>query len=360
MEEIFQHILRTIFLGFLMIVIWPPDKDSHVFMDILNSIHPSICYTMEVNENSLPFLDVLVKLENDIISTDLYSKPTDSHNYLNFHSNHTKHIKVNIPFNLASRYVTIIRDKDILNTRLEELAQFLKAQGYPYELVKNGIHSAVSKGPFTSRGLKENEPSKIIPFVSTFNPHNDNIFPVVKNKCEELKQRSCRMKEILDKHTLINSKRQPKNLKRLLTFSKFDSICSIPKVSKCNTPRCGTCNMIIECSTFTFRNGFVFTVRANMNCKSRNVIYAIICDNCNDFYIGQTGNELRQRMTVHRQQTRNNDLRFLHVNKHIHRCSNNVFKVIPLYQMYSNDTIQRETKETELIRLLKPSLNSAF
>jgi hypothetical protein len=36
---------------------------------------------------------------------DIFSKDTDTHMYLNFSSSHPKHIKINIPFNLASRII---------------------------------------------------------------------------------------------------------------------------------------------------------------------------------------------------------------------------------------------------------------
>ena len=36
-----------------------------------------------------------------------------------------------------------------------------------------------------------------------------------------------------------------------------------------------------------------------MYCSSQNVIYKIVCRNCAGFYIGQTGNELCQRIIVH-------------------------------------------------------------
>ena len=95
-----------------------------------------------------------------------------------------------------------------------------------------------------------------------------------------------------------------------------------------------------------------------MNCKSKNVIYAVICHKCKEFYIGQTGNELRTRMTVHRQQTRSDALRVLQVNKHIHQCADDKFNVMPLYQMFGgSDRIKREIKELELINILKPGLN---
>jgi len=62
-------------------------------------------------------------------------------------------------------------------------------------------------------------------------------------------------------------------------------------------------------------------------------------------------------MTVHRQQTITDNLRFLPVNKHMHLCSNNSFRILPIYQS-SENIIEKEAKESMSINLLKPGLNS--
>ena len=46
----------------------------------------------------------------------------------------------------------------------------------------------------------------------------------------------------------------------------------------------------------------------DISCKTKDLVYAIICSNCGEFYVGETKTELRTRMTVHRQQTRHQDL----------------------------------------------------
>ena len=40
-------------------------------------------------------------------------------------------------------------------------------------------------------------------------------------------------------------------------------------------------------------------------------------EGCGEDYIGQTGNELRKRMTVHRQQIRNPELRMIPLSEHL-------------------------------------------
>jgi ribosomal protein L31 len=50
------------------------------------------------------------------------------------------------------------------------------------------------------------------------------------------------------------------------------------------------------------------TIMQDISCKTKNLVYAIICSNCGEFYVGETKTELQTRMTVHRQQTRHQDL----------------------------------------------------
>ena len=73
------------------------------------------------------------------------------------------------------------------------------------------------------------------------------------------------MRKILNNTNVIKSKRQLPNLKRLLVKSEFKGINILPLVSKCNKPRCGLCNYIIERSSLKLNNK-VFDVKENMNC----------------------------------------------------------------------------------------------
>ena len=45
-------------------------------------MHPTIKFTADWSKTSINFLDVTVSITKGIIETDLYVKPTDSHQYL--------------------------------------------------------------------------------------------------------------------------------------------------------------------------------------------------------------------------------------------------------------------------------------
>ena len=70
----------------------------------------------------LPFLDVLLKIDNGTIATDIYHKATDTHNYLPFTSSHPRATRVDIPYNLARRIHMIVSDKTTRDERYSELS----------------------------------------------------------------------------------------------------------------------------------------------------------------------------------------------------------------------------------------------
>ena len=58
-----------------------------------------------------------------------------------------------------------------------------------------------------------------------------------------------------------------------------------------------------------------------MGCDAKNLIYLMQCSGCDEEYIGEAGDSIRHRMTVHRQQIRNSNFRIQHVSNHIATCA---------------------------------------
>ena len=57
------------------------------------------------------FLDLNVSLRNGAISTDLYVKPTDGHQYLHYKSSHSEHLKNVIQYSQALRLSRIYQKR---------------------------------------------------------------------------------------------------------------------------------------------------------------------------------------------------------------------------------------------------------
>ena len=192
------------------------------------------------------------------------------------------------------------------------------------------------------RVVREKTEENIIPFVSIFNPKNPEMFKTIRQNLPILYEDET-MKEITQAYHIIKSKRQPWNLKRQLTRAKFNETQESPKVTKCNRPNCGVCAYLMTDNHYLFKCGKKFKVKTSMPCGTKNLIYLIQCSGCQEEYIGETGDTLRHRLTVHRQQIRDARLRMLYVSGHIEDCARNQlvkFRTLPLYKMQTDSASQ--------------------
>ena len=149
------------------------------------------------------------------------------------------------------------------------------------------------------------------------------------------------MNRIMKSTKFIKGKRQLPNLRRILMKSEFNENNTPPCVSKCNEPRCGLCKSIIEGSYLKIKDK-TFHVK-NMNCTVRNVLYVLISNGCKEYYIGQTGDKLRNRKTAHEQQIRDPSTR--PKNREVFgilKANINIFK--------QDNTMNRIMKNTKFIK----------
>ena len=71
-------------------MVWPHGEDQlNKFDDYLNGIHNTVKFTHEASKYEVNFLDTTVRiLPNGKLYTTLYTKPTDTHQYLHYNSAH--------------------------------------------------------------------------------------------------------------------------------------------------------------------------------------------------------------------------------------------------------------------------------
>ena len=96
---------------------------------------------IKVNTEKIAFLNVLIYKEKGTIQTDMYYKPTDSHDYLPLESYHQRHVKDNIPYTLARMICTIVSDPIRREFRLQELTGWLKKSDYPDNPINRALNS---------------------------------------------------------------------------------------------------------------------------------------------------------------------------------------------------------------------------
>ena len=185
----------------------------------LNSINPSIQFTMEYSKDQILFLDILIKKNENSILMDLYHKPTDTQRCLPFTSSHPNYCKRNIQFCLARRICTIAENNTEKLKNLENLKSNLSKYNYQNSLIKK----ALSIPQKDLRKPKKPSNENILPFITTFNPNNPNIYSTIKSLVICLKNSSV---SAFHNINLIQSKRQPPNLKKRLTRAEYGEVLS--------------------------------------------------------------------------------------------------------------------------------------
>ena len=113
-------------------ILWPHQEDVQILLDHMNSIQPSIQFTMEKEQdNKLPFLDVLVTRTKQGFRSSVYRKPTFTGQYLNFNSHHPYTVKKGIVRCLQHRGKTISSDTDAYQEEMTCLRHNLHRNNYP-------------------------------------------------------------------------------------------------------------------------------------------------------------------------------------------------------------------------------------
>ena len=95
--------------------------------------------------------------------------------------------------------------------------------------------------------------------------------------CTSILNESAKMKAIMEQRKIVPSKRQPPNLKLILTKSKFTLHAAPGGVKKCNDPCCANCEYMIEGDSIVMENGEIFQIKTEMTCQTANLIYVIFC-----------------------------------------------------------------------------------
>ena len=107
-----------------------------LFIDMLNSHHPTIKFTYEYNKHEVPFLNTIVyRTENNELFTRTYHKPTDNKQYLHFHSAHPRK-QESVPCGLLIRSRRICSEEKHFEEEARSIIQQLKHRKYPSDLLE--------------------------------------------------------------------------------------------------------------------------------------------------------------------------------------------------------------------------------
>ena len=92
------------------------DEELQNLLSRANNLHPSMKFTHEISNTTMSFRDTSSSSSEGELSTDLYSKPTDTNHYLLPSSCHPFHVTKSIPYSQALRIHRQIFEKTIGST----------------------------------------------------------------------------------------------------------------------------------------------------------------------------------------------------------------------------------------------------
>ena len=100
----------------------------------------------DYSTSKVSFLDVsIIKDEGSDVYTDVYSKPTDTHQYLDFKSCHLRHVKETIPYGQALRLRRICILDNIFDEQIKELKRNLDKKGFKKDKISVQCKKAKAK-----------------------------------------------------------------------------------------------------------------------------------------------------------------------------------------------------------------------
>ena len=115
----------------MIFFVFKKNTDHTSFLEVLNSLHPNLEFTVDVGTNKLPFLDVQVELTENGFNSWVYRKPTHTNVMLNFLSNAPIQWKCGLIICLLKRAYSICSSIYYFEKEIELLRKMFSWNGYP-------------------------------------------------------------------------------------------------------------------------------------------------------------------------------------------------------------------------------------
>ena len=226
------------------------DEELQNFLSRANNLHPSIKFTHEISNTTISFLDTSSPLSEGELSTDLYSKPTYTNQYLLPSSCHPPHVTKSIPYSQALRIRRICSTDKSLEKRLGQLKHHLKRRGYKQSIIKKSFIKAHNISRSSLLQYKEEKKCKRTPCVFTYHLYLRNSFISIREHWISVEKNS-KLSKIFPQPPMVAFK-QPSSLRNLLVRAEI-SMPNTPigKSHSCGDKRCKCCRHMQHSSSYT-------------------------------------------------------------------------------------------------------------
>ena len=289
------------------------ETELQCFLDHLNQCHPTIKFTSEFSTTKVNFLDTTIHVDLDgSLYTDLYCKPTDSHNYLRYESAHPHHCKGSLPYSQFLRVRRICTHLEDFDRNALMLAQHFDRRGYPPALTDESLICArrASRDELLHPPPKADTPAlgEHLFSITTHIPGAQPLKKIITNNWPILGRTNTT--EALHSKKITFGSRRTLNLRDLLVSSTLKVPTTTPKLTSDDpvTPmnscraisKCNYCPVLDHSGTISSTStGRIYFSKKHISCRSHNLIYCITCKVCSLQYVGQTSNHIGERFKMH-------------------------------------------------------------
>ena len=284
-------------------LIWQHGEESLLeFLQYLNTLHPTIKFDSpaQYSTESLDFLDVTVSRIGNTLKTDLYSKPTDTHQFLEFSSCHPFHTKRSIPYSQTLRLRRICSEDKDFYQRVRELKGYLRARGYDMKMVEKQVLEAMKISRDEALAERENREDKNDRdvFVTTYHPAlSEKLNKIFKNAHPVLTRREDHLN--LFPNVPMISYRRTKSLQDILVRAMVKNVKNEPNICRGCEGRsdCEVCGVLKKGAHFTNKSKTrTFDIRkGTLHCNTDLCIYLMTCNICEKQYVGKSKPKFRIR-----------------------------------------------------------------
>ena len=191
-------------------LIWPHGKKSLLdFIEHLNTVHPTIKFTSDISDTQITFLDLSIYISQSTLHTRLYTKPTDSHMYLNYFSEYPMSLKKSIPYSQFLRLKKIHSENHHLLESQIHLYFYLRWREYPHHTI---LQAWTDTNKFTREQLLKtlDNTTEDLPlmFITTYNRANPNFEQLISRHWAYL-GRSSATRDFEQRKFMVTYRRPP-------------------------------------------------------------------------------------------------------------------------------------------------------
>ena len=256
-----------------------------------------IKFETNYSRESVNSLDAKVHLSNGRIRTSVYSKPTDSHLYLNRKSCHPTHVIENLPKGQFIRIRRICSDITDFESNANTMKKQFQLRGYDEKHLSktvDAVRKMKREDLLADKEKEVKEENRIL--VLTWHPSLRKASSVLGQN-HSILANDIRLNDIYKEKSIVAFRRR-KNIRNFLCRNDVKERKDQEPSKSCG---CQLCKLMSPKDTVVNQNnGAQIKIKPGGTCKSTGVIYAVNCKKCKQIYVGHTGTTMAVRWSQHK------------------------------------------------------------